>query len=393
MKSLAPQDKVKIQFAAIIISLLLALVGGMEASTFFFVSEARSLVFEDTFHSQWVLNYTATRFESFDLANQLEEEMTHLDHLYNRYGPYTNDDDERVTNLYDINHSVYGSGEWVTIDPLLYHMLELSYTMTLRDQGYYYNMFVGAYVDVWFPYILIGSGSPTDTAIQEAASCVPTGLLLVDHPILEFDPGSKSIKFNRLDSCPEDKKVSISLGGMIKGYALDRMIPHLETYPNTFVNGGSSSLYIGQQEEAKTLGFFNPQFVDGTTTDPNLREAVRLTFTPGASVSTSGDYQQGYQYADGEISRWYHHIVDPTTGYPTTSFRSVIVVTESATDADFWSTIFMAMPREDAFQVALNLDATVVFMYEVAGELQIATTTSQWVSSMDSPLDITYLGT
>ncbi len=392
MKSLAPQDKAKIQFAALIITLLLALVGGMEGSTFFFVPEARSLVLDDTFHSQWVFNYTATRFESLGIAGKIENEMIHLDHLYNRYGTYTNEDGERVTNLYDINQTVYGSGEWVTVDPLLYNMLDLSYSMTLRDQGHYYNMFVGAYVDVWFPYILMGAGSPSATAITEAASCVPTGAMLTDHPILEFNPGTMAIKFNRLASCPEDEKVSISLGGMIKGYALDTMIPHLETYPNTFINGGSSSLYIGLQDEAKTLGFFNPQFVDGTTTDPNLREAVRLTFTPGASVSTSGDYQQGYRYNDGESLRWYHHIVDPATGYPTTSFRSVIVVTESATDADFWSTILMAMPREEAFDAALDLDATVVFMYEVDEELQLAVTTSQWVSTVESPMDISYLG-
>lgn len=129
---------------------------------------------------------------------------------------------------------------------------------------------------------------------------------------------------------------SIDLGGIGKGYASDRCI-------RIFKQFGVSSAYINIGGNVSTLGNKpgNTPWSVGIRhprRDDCLIGAVKVT---GKAVVTSGDYERFFIDKNG--NRW-HHILNPTTGYPAYSgLVSVTVVAESAMTADALSTaIFVA---------------------------------------------------
>ena len=65
-------------------------------------------------------------------------------------------------------------------------------------------------------------------------------------------------------------------------------------------------------------------------------------FLTDCAVVTSGDYERFFEYK----GKMYHHILNPTTGYPAEACRSVTVVAKEATVADALATaVFVLGPK------------------------------------------------
>lgn len=129
---------------------------------------------------------------------------------------------------------------------------------------------------------------------------------------------------------------SIDLGGIGKGYASDRCIrifqAHGVTSAYVSIGGNVSTLGNKPDESMWSVGIRHPRY------EGCLIGAVKVS---GKSVVTSGDYER--YFIDRKGNRW-HHILNPTTGYPAHSgLVSVTVIAESAMSADALSTaIFVA---------------------------------------------------
>ena len=122
--------------------------------------------------------------------------------------------------------------------------------------------------------------------------------------------------------------VEVDLGGIAKGYAIDRAVAVLRAagIRHAAVNAGGDIRLIGDRlGRPWRIGIEHPR-------DPQkMLAALDLS---DLSVVTSGDYER-YFIRNGIR---YHHIFDPRTGSPARGCQSVTVVAADATRADALAT-------------------------------------------------------
>lgn len=135
--------------------------------------------------------------------------------------------------------------------------------------------------------------------------------------------------------------MSIDLGGIGKGYAIDRASDVLKRNGLTsfLFNAGGDVLVSGYKAEDQnwTVGIKDPRKED------KLLGSVEFT---NKSIATSGDYERYFEI-DGKR---YHHIIDPSTGYPASNSVSVSIIAESAERADALATMVFITQGKTGWQ-------------------------------------------
>jgi FAD:protein FMN transferase len=152
----------------------------------------------------------------------------------------------------------------------------------------------------------------------------------IDYHQLEIDEQAGTAYLRR-------KGMSANLGGIGKGYAVDRArdILRKRGFHDFMIQFGGDFYAAGHEGDRPwRLGIQDPR-------GPSNRIFATVDVTD-STFSTSGDYARFF-IKDG---RRYHHILDPATGEPAMGCRSVTIVTGSATVADGLSTgIFILGPE------------------------------------------------
>jgi thiamine biosynthesis lipoprotein len=163
-----------------------------------------------------------------------------------------------------------------------------------------------------------------------AAAAIAARLPRVDHRAVVVHGGPGTAAITRPD-------VRIHLGGIGKGYAVDRGVAILRAAGlRDFMIQAGGDLYVAGAagDTPWRLGIQDPRGAGG-----ELFATVELS---DATFSTSGDYERAF-VQDGVR---YHHILDPATGQPARGCRSVTIVAREATFADGLSTgVFILGPE------------------------------------------------
>ena len=123
----------------------------------------------------------------------------------------------------------------------------------------------------------------------------------------------------------EGKGMTVNLGGIGKGYAVDRARDILKSRGlHDFIVQFGGDMYAAGLEDNHMwrLGIQDPR-------GPENRIFAQIDLSD-STFSTSGDYARSFV----RNGRRYHHIIDPATGEPATGCRSVTIVAASATVAD-----------------------------------------------------------
>ncbi len=126
----------------------------------------------------------------------------------------------------------------------------------------------------------------------------------------------------------------ITLGGIAKGYAVDRAVAglHADGMVDFILQAGGDLYVSGNKGGTKwTVGIRDPR---GQRADP-----FAVTQLENRTFSTSGDYERSV-IVDGVR---YHHLLDPKSGRPATGCRSVTVMAKDAITADIYSTALFVM--------------------------------------------------
>jgi thiamine biosynthesis lipoprotein len=137
---------------------------------------------------------------------------------------------------------------------------------------------------------------------------------------------------------------SINLGGIGKGYAGDKFLEVFKKYgiSSAYTNIGGNVVALGTKPDGSPwrVGIQHPR---------QESSLIGLVSVADKAVVTSGDYQR---YFIGNNGKRYHHILDPSTGYPAESgVISVTIVADSSTVADALSTILFVAGMEKGLEL------------------------------------------
>jgi len=149
------------------------------------------------------------------------------------------------------------------------------------------------------------------------------GESLYRHLELDVSNGLACVRFHSGD-------VSIDVGGIAKGYAVDRAVRALreQGVTDALVNAGGDLYAMGTSEDG------DPWKVGIRSADDPRRLTATIPVSDRA-IATSGDYFQYFDYG----GRRFHHLLDPVTGEPRRSeLHSVTVAADSCMAADAGAT-------------------------------------------------------
>lgn len=167
----------------------------------------------------------------------------------------------------------------------------------------------------------------------------------VDYRWLELDPKKRTLRFGH-------PNVRIDLGGIAKGYAVDRAIALLVergVRHGTVSAGGDSRVLGNKRGQPWVVGIKNPR--QGSADQRDVVISLPLEDT---AVSTSGDYER--YFMDEDTGERVHHIINPRTGRPADELISVTVLGPRSLDADALSTTVFVLGAERGLQLINRLD-------------------------------------
>lgn len=190
----------------------------------------------------------------------------------------------------------------------------------------------GAFDPTAGPLIQLWKRCREESRIPDAAELQSARSMMgVEHVRLDAD--AMTVEFTR-------PGVSFDLGGIGKGYALDRCAASLleNGLPNFLLHGGQSSMiargtHIGC--DGWPVGIRDPYFP---------KQNLATVLLQDRALSTSGSGVQFFRHA----GRRYGHLLDPRDGMPAEGMLSVTVLAPTAAMADALSTAFFVMGLENA---------------------------------------------
>lgn len=154
------------------------------------------------------------------------------------------------------------------------------------------------------------------------------------------------------------KGMAIDLGGIAKGYAVDRAFEILTSlgYKNLIVNAGGD-LRVGgfKKDQPWSIGIQHPRAPEKVMGMISLSEAA---------IATSGDYEKFFFHQ----GKRYHHILNPKTGYPAEGCQSVTIVSGDGMMADGLATAVFVLGAKKGYELCQRLEGVECLIVDREGK-------------------------
>jgi thiamine biosynthesis lipoprotein len=247
------------------------------------------------------------------------DEMRHIDESMSTYKP--------TSEVSQVNAKAADGPMPITKE--LFDLLTTAKEYSVLTDG----AFDITYASVGYLYDFRKRVRPNETQIAKA-------LPAVDYRHVLLDPKKQTVQFSQ-------KGVRIDLGGIAKGYSVDRGIEVLKSLGVTraYVSAGGDSRIIGDR-------FGKPWMVG--IRDPRKGSDDVITRIPlvDAAISTSGDYERYFE----EDGVRYHHIIDPHTGHSASKVRSATIIGPAAIRTDGLSKTAFVLGPDKAMEIYNRID-------------------------------------
>jgi thiamine biosynthesis lipoprotein len=263
-----------------------------------------------------------------EVANEIFAEIDRLDAQMSNY--------KAESEISTLNRAA--ARRPVIVEPALFGLLQDSLRYSRETNGAF-DITVGPLMQAWG--FFRGQGrSPSRAELAAALDCVGYGHV-------HLDAGRREVRFDR-------QGVELDLGGIAKGYAVDRAVEILRENGVTaaLVSSGTSTLYaLGAPPEERgwRVNVRDP-FKAGKVAD--------VVWLKNYSLSASGSYEKFFTLR----GKTYAHIMDPRTGRPVENMLATAVLAPSATQSDALSTAFFVLgPQGSRQYLAAHPDLAVLF--------------------------------
>lgn len=242
--------------------------------------------------------------------------MDEMHRINRHFSPYLEDSElsrlnrKAVTASEQAPLSISEELTWLLAQSIRYGKLtEGAFDVTFGSVGRYYDY---------------RKGEQPDEAAREAL------LAAIDYRKIQLDAEAREVYF-------EHPKLYVDLGGIAKGYAVDRAIAILRErgIEHASVGAGGDTRLLGDHRGRPwRVGIKNPRAPDDV--------AIMLPLENEA-ISTSGDYERYFINEEGERI---HHILNPRTGVSARGIASATVLGPNSIDTDALSTSVFVMGVE-----------------------------------------------
>lgn len=249
-----------------------------------------------------------------------ESDLDDIDKIFSYYDKISDNYLARDTfNIYSLNQD----NEPHQIDEDFYDLLKVSFDYSSYEAKYF-NPLTGSLAKKW-------------------KNALKNSQLLDENTINEELEKINNSSFSLLEGnyVKRNGEAEIDLGGIVKGYALDKVYDYLKEkdYKNYLINGGSSSILLGEKNNSD--GYFNVGISDVSGAYIKAKNCF---------VSTSSISRQGVTIED--IT--YSHIINPFDGSAINPHDAVLVLSDKGYIGDALSTSFMLSSVEEIKQVEIS---------------------------------------
>ncbi len=236
--------------------------------------------------------------------------------------------------------------EWVKVSPKTIDVIKKAEEISELSEGGF-DITVGPLTQLW--------RMAREKGIPPLADDVKEKLNLVNF---------RDVSINREGKVFLKKKgMAIDLGGIAKGYAVDRAFELLRSlgYKNLIVNAGGDLRAGGSKtDQPWTIGIQDPRV--------SQKVMARLPISD-AAIATSGDYEKFFIYQ----GKRYHHIFNPRDGFPTEGCQSVTVVCKDGITADALATAVFVLGPEKGYSLCQRLEGVECLIVDKDGRITLST--------------------
>lgn len=229
------------------------------------------------------------------------------------------------SDIWKINHA---GGETVSVDEETARLIETALSFCILTDGAV-DITIAPLMDLWaFTEDIPNHEPPSDEAIKNALKHV--------------DFRNISVSGNQVTL--SDPEAQIDLGFIAKGFIADRLKEFLisKGVQSAIINLGGNIQLVGCKPDG---GDFSIGIKKPFTQTDEVLTSIPLRDT---SFVTSGIYERCFEY-NGEF---YHHILDPKTGYPVkNTLTQVSVLCPSSVTADGCSTALLLLGQEKGMEL------------------------------------------
>jgi len=302
--------------------------------------------------------YAPDKYVAEKTFNDVFQEINRLDYLMSNY--------KKESVLSELNKNA--SAEPANCNKELASVIEQSLQYSDITDGAF-DITIGPLMKKWGFFKKKGR-IPGKEELESVLESVSYKNIIIEEKTIKSlakNPGTvKTVFFKNPDT-------RIDLGGIGKGYAVDRAVSVLK-------QNGISSALINFAGNIYTFG--TPPGKDSWVIGlqhPRESEGLLGTFEiKDKAVSTSGDYEKFFTIE----GKRYSHIIDPRTGNPVKGIVSVTIVTGNATRADALSTGVFVLGLEKGMDLIEQLpDVEGIIVYENA-DSKLSTKTSSGMQAL-----------